>query len=183
MRPPLAQPLSELLNGSRSRVTNLRVRVCNCPKFLLAISNLQIPDCFVLNRPPAYAHDHAQGAPPSLITTHPFGAGARRSSRANSPRAGDGKGVSARGCVQQRLAEGPPPAHCPRCSESSPAPRPIHSELGRPALDAGNGVGGSMADQKNFFRQIAVNYRLLAEIAANPKLNQRMLDMALSSQG
>jgi hypothetical protein len=40
-----------------------------------------------------------------------------------------------------------------------------------------------MADQKNFFGQIAVNYRLLAEIAANPALNQRMLDMALSSQG
>ena len=40
-----------------------------------------------------------------------------------------------------------------------------------------------MADQKVFFRQIAVNYRQLAEIAADPEPNQRMLDMALSSQG
>src|SRR5262245_23233540 len=42
-----------------------------------------------------------------------FGADAPRSSRANSPGAGDGKGASARGCVQQRLAEGPPPAPPP----------------------------------------------------------------------
>ena len=35
-----------------------------------------------------------------------------------------------------------------------------------------------MADQKDFFRQIAVNYRQLAEIASNPELKQRMLDMA-----
>src|SRR5262245_23427736 len=43
----------------------------------------------------------------------PFGAGAPRASRANSPGAGDGKEASARGCVQQRLAEGPPLAPPP----------------------------------------------------------------------
>ena len=35
-----------------------------------------------------------------------------------------------------------------------------------------------MADQKDFFRQIAVNYRQLAEVASNPEIKQRMLDMA-----
>jgi hypothetical protein len=39
-----------------------------------------------------------------------------------------------------------------------------------------------MADQKDFFRQIAVNYRQLAEIARNPELKQRMLDMAAHYQ-
>ena len=35
-----------------------------------------------------------------------------------------------------------------------------------------------MADQKDFFRQIAANYRQLAKIAVNPEIKQRMLDMA-----
>ena len=35
-----------------------------------------------------------------------------------------------------------------------------------------------MADRKDFFRQIAVQYRQLAEIAGNPEIKQRMLDMA-----
>ena len=35
-----------------------------------------------------------------------------------------------------------------------------------------------MADRKDFFRQIAVNYRQLAEIASNPAIKQRMLEMA-----
>jgi len=35
-----------------------------------------------------------------------------------------------------------------------------------------------MADRKDFFRQIAVNYRQLAEIARNPEIKQRMLEMA-----
>jgi hypothetical protein len=35
-----------------------------------------------------------------------------------------------------------------------------------------------MADRMDFFRQIAVNYRQLAEIARNPEIKQRMLDMA-----
>jgi hypothetical protein len=39
-----------------------------------------------------------------------------------------------------------------------------------------------MADRKDFFREIAVNYRQLAEIAANPELKQRMLDMAAHYQ-
>jgi hypothetical protein len=34
------------------------------------------------------------------------------------------------------------------------------SESGRPALGAGHGVAGATTDQKDFFRQIAVNYRL-----------------------
>jgi hypothetical protein len=38
----------------------------------------------------------------------------------------------------------------------------------------------SMADRKDFFRQIAVNYRQLA--AANPEIKQRMLDMAAHYQ-
>jgi hypothetical protein len=39
-----------------------------------------------------------------------------------------------------------------------------------------------MADQKRFLRQIALNYRQLAEIASNPELKQRMLDMAAHYQ-
>ena len=39
-----------------------------------------------------------------------------------------------------------------------------------------------MADQKDFFRQIAVNYRQLAEIAGNPEIKQRMLDMAATQK-
>jgi len=35
-----------------------------------------------------------------------------------------------------------------------------------------------MADRKDFFRQLAVNYRQLAEIAGNHEIKQRMLDMA-----
>jgi hypothetical protein len=35
-----------------------------------------------------------------------------------------------------------------------------------------------MADQKDFFRQLAFNYRQLAETASNPELRQRMVDMA-----
>jgi len=39
-----------------------------------------------------------------------------------------------------------------------------------------------MADRRDFFRQIAVNYRQLAEIAENPQIKQRMLDMAAHYQ-
>jgi hypothetical protein len=39
-----------------------------------------------------------------------------------------------------------------------------------------------MADRRDFFRQIAVNYRQLAELAANPEIKQRMLDMAAHYQ-
>ena len=39
-----------------------------------------------------------------------------------------------------------------------------------------------MVDQKDFFRQIAVNYRQLAEIVRNPELKLRMLDMAAEYQ-
>ena len=35
-----------------------------------------------------------------------------------------------------------------------------------------------MADRKDFFRQMAVQYRQLAEIAGNPEIKQRTLDMA-----
>jgi hypothetical protein len=35
-----------------------------------------------------------------------------------------------------------------------------------------------MADRKDFFRQMAAQYRQLAEIASNPEIKQRMLDMA-----
>ena len=35
-----------------------------------------------------------------------------------------------------------------------------------------------MADRKDFFRRMAVQYRQLAEIAGNPEIKQRMLDMA-----
>ena len=35
-----------------------------------------------------------------------------------------------------------------------------------------------MADRKDFFRQMATRYRQLAEIAGNPEIKQRMLDMA-----
>jgi hypothetical protein len=39
-----------------------------------------------------------------------------------------------------------------------------------------------MADRKDFFRQMAAQYRQLAEIASNPEIKQRMLDMAASYQ-
>jgi hypothetical protein len=39
-----------------------------------------------------------------------------------------------------------------------------------------------MADQKDFFRQMATQYRQLAEIAGNPEIKQRMLDMAAHYQ-
>ena len=39
-----------------------------------------------------------------------------------------------------------------------------------------------MADQKDFFRQMATQYRQLAEIAGNPEIEQRMLDMAATYQ-
>jgi hypothetical protein len=39
-----------------------------------------------------------------------------------------------------------------------------------------------MADRKDFFRQMAVQYRQLAEIAGNPEIKQRMLDMAAHYQ-
>jgi hypothetical protein len=39
-----------------------------------------------------------------------------------------------------------------------------------------------MADRKDFFRQIATQYRQLAEIAGNPEIKQRMLDMAATYQ-
>jgi len=39
-----------------------------------------------------------------------------------------------------------------------------------------------MADRKDFFRQMAVNYRQLAEIAGNPEIKQRMLEMAAHYQ-
>jgi hypothetical protein len=35
-----------------------------------------------------------------------------------------------------------------------------------------------MADQKDFFRQMATQYRQLAKIASTPEIEQRMLDMA-----
>jgi hypothetical protein len=35
---------------------------------------------------------------------------------------------------------------------------------------------------RDFFRQLAVNYRQLAEIAGNPEIKQRMLDMAAHYQ-
>ena len=39
-----------------------------------------------------------------------------------------------------------------------------------------------MADRKDFFRQMAVQYRQLSEIAGNPEIKQRMLDMAAEYQ-
>jgi hypothetical protein len=33
-----------------------------------------------------------------------------------------------------------------------------------------------MADRKDFFRQMAAQYRQLGEIASNPEIKQRMLD-------
>jgi hypothetical protein len=39
-----------------------------------------------------------------------------------------------------------------------------------------------MADRKDFFRQMAAQYRQLAEIAGNPEIKQRMLDMAAHYQ-
>ena len=35
---------------------------------------------------------------------------------------------------------------------------------------------------RDFFRQLAINYRQLAEIAGNPEIKQRMLDMAAAYQ-
>jgi hypothetical protein len=40
----------------------------------------------------------------------------------------------------------------------------------------------SMADRKDFFRQMAAQYRQLTEIASNPEIKQRMLDMAAHYQ-
>ena len=39
-----------------------------------------------------------------------------------------------------------------------------------------------MADRRDFFRQMADQYRLLAEIAGNLEIKQRMLDMAAHYQ-
>jgi hypothetical protein len=39
-----------------------------------------------------------------------------------------------------------------------------------------------MADRRAFFRQIAAQYRQLAEIAGNPEIKQRMLDMSAHYQ-
>jgi hypothetical protein len=39
-----------------------------------------------------------------------------------------------------------------------------------------------MADRKDFFQVIATQYRQLAEIAGNPEIKQRMLDMAAHYQ-
>jgi hypothetical protein len=39
-----------------------------------------------------------------------------------------------------------------------------------------------MADRKDFFREIAAQYRQLAEIASNPEIKQRMLDIAATYQ-
>jgi hypothetical protein len=39
-----------------------------------------------------------------------------------------------------------------------------------------------MADGKDFFRQMADQYRQLAEVASNPEIKQRMLDMAATYQ-
>ena len=39
-----------------------------------------------------------------------------------------------------------------------------------------------MADRRDFFRQMAVQYRQLAEIAGNPEIKQRMFDMATHYQ-
>jgi len=39
-----------------------------------------------------------------------------------------------------------------------------------------------LADRKDFFRQIAAQYRQLEEIASNPEIKQRMLDMAVHYQ-
>ena len=35
-----------------------------------------------------------------------------------------------------------------------------------------------MADRKDFFRQMAAQYRQLGGIASNPEIKQRMFDMA-----
>jgi negative regulator of replication initiation len=39
-----------------------------------------------------------------------------------------------------------------------------------------------MADRKDFFCQMAAQYRQLGEIASNPEIKQRMLDMAAHYQ-
>jgi hypothetical protein len=39
-----------------------------------------------------------------------------------------------------------------------------------------------MADRKDFFRQMTAQYRQLGEIASNPEIKQRMLDMAAHYQ-
>ena len=43
--------------------------------------------------------------------------------------------------------------------------------------NAGDRIGKPMVDRRDFFRQIATQYRQLAEIAGNPEIKQRMLDM------
>ena len=39
-----------------------------------------------------------------------------------------------------------------------------------------------MADRKDFFHQMAAQYRQLGEIASDPEIKQRMLDMAVHYQ-
>jgi hypothetical protein len=39
-----------------------------------------------------------------------------------------------------------------------------------------------MADRKDFSRQVAAQYRQLAEIASNPEMKHRMLDMTAHYQ-
>ena len=39
-----------------------------------------------------------------------------------------------------------------------------------------------MADRKDFFRQMAAQYRQLGEIATSPEIKQRMLDIAAHYQ-
>jgi hypothetical protein len=39
-----------------------------------------------------------------------------------------------------------------------------------------------MADRKDFFRQMAAQYRQLGEIASNPEIKQRMFDMVAHYQ-
>jgi hypothetical protein len=58
---------------------------------------------------------------------------------------------------------------------------------GAVALDARNRLGwgeavGAMADRKDFFRQMAIQCQQLVEIAGNPEIKQRMLDMAAHYQ-
>jgi hypothetical protein len=43
-------------------------------------------------------------------------------------------------------------------------------------------IGNPMADRRDFFRQMAAQYQQLAEIAGNPEIKQRMLDMAAHYQ-
>jgi hypothetical protein len=48
-------------------------------------------------------------------------------------------------------------------------------------MRAGGG-GKPMADRRDFFRQMADQYRQLGEIAGNSEIKQRMLDMAAMYQ-